>query len=76
MKTTPIQKAVNKCGGQSALAKALNVSRAHVNRMVKTGHVPSSQCKKIELLTGVTAEMLRPDIFRSLQHGTANQKNQ
>jgi len=66
MKISPIQKAVNKFGGQSALARALDVSRAHVNRMVLTGHVPSSQCKKIEKLTGVTAEQLRPDIFASL----------
>ena len=63
MKNSYIKKAVTKAGGQRALARALNVSAAYVNKMVKTGHVPAEQCRAIERLTGVTAKSLRPDIF-------------
>lgn len=67
MKKTPIEKAVEILGSQSALARALKVSRMHVCTMVATGRVPAKQCKKIEKATDrqVTAEQLRPDIFKA-----------
>ena len=50
---------------QTALGKELNMTRARVNHMVKTGDVPPIHCRHIEHLTGgvVTAERLNPFVF-------------
>lgn len=63
-----IQQAADVCGGQSALAKALGISKAAVNQWFKKEGkqrrpVPPLQCVRIETITGGTVKRkdLRPD---------------
>ena len=60
---TPIQQAVKKASGAKALSELLGVHVTYVYRMVRTNHVPVEQCKAIEESTGVSRELLRPDIY-------------
>jgi len=61
---TPLERAVQRAGGQTALAKALNKKQAHIwgwiNRDKK---VPAEQVIPIEKITGVPRYELRPDIY-------------
>lgn len=62
-----MKKAIRIVGSQSALAEAIAATRQQVWRMTSTGKVPASRCKAIEQATSgqVTAEDLRPDIFKA-----------
>lgn len=63
----PIDKTIKIIGSQAELARLLETSPPNVHKMLKTGRVPAKHCRKIESATGgaVTAEQLRPDIFRA-----------
>ena len=64
----PIQKAVAAAGGQTALAAICGVKQQQVwNWINRQGHPPAQYCYPIEAATGVSAEELRPDIFRTIQ---------
>lgn len=63
---TPIEKAVDIAGGQTALAAALGIKQAHVWNWLKRGTpVTASLCAAIERVTNgsVTRYELRPDVF-------------
>ena len=64
----PIEKAVQLCGSQKALAKKIDVTPVFVSQMV-TGakSIPARLCLPIENATEnrVTRYELRPDIFGS-----------
>lgn len=64
---TQIERAVEVCGGQSALARAIGgtIKQAHVWKWLRAGRPPAERCRDIERATGgkVTKEQLRPDIF-------------
>lgn len=68
MHETPIQEAVRKAGGQTALAKLLSVdgrkvSQGHVWAWLKRdGKPPEEVCPAIESVTGVACERLRSDV--------------
>jgi DNA-binding transcriptional regulator YdaS (Cro superfamily) len=61
----PISLAISRVpGGQKALAGHLDITPQAVNQWVKGSRpVPPRQALKIEMLTGVSAQRLRPDIF-------------
>ena len=64
MKRSAISKAVDVAGGQAALARMLGVSRSTVNSWVKKrNRVTAETAKKIEVITGIKREDLRPDLF-------------
>ena len=64
MKRSAIGKAVDVAGGQAALARMLGVSRSTVNSWVKRrNRVTAETAKKIEVITGIKREDLRPDLF-------------
>ena len=64
MKRSAIGKAVDVAGGQAALARMLGVSRSTVNSWVKKrNRVTAETAKKIEVITGIKREDLRPDLF-------------
>ena len=64
MKKSAIGKAVDVAGGQAALARMLGVSRSTVNSWVKKrNRVTAETAKKIEVITGIKREDLRPDLF-------------
>ena len=63
---TPIEKAVEVAGGQTALATSLGIKQAHVWNWLNRGTpVTASLCVAIERATGgaVTRYELRPDVF-------------
>lgn len=64
MKINPLQKAINIAGSQSALARAIGVTQAHIwNWLNRNKKVPASQVIKIEKAVGVSRHDLRPDIY-------------
>ena len=66
---TPLERAVDIMGGQTALAKAIGgtVKQAHVWNWLNgsRGRVPAEYCRAIETATKglVTCQQLRPDVF-------------
>ncbi|MEQ8034290.1 YdaS family helix-turn-helix protein [Xanthomonas sp. WHRI 6106] len=69
MDMTPLERAVEAAGGQSALARILAtetrvVRQGHVWAWIHRGHsVPAEFVIKIESATGVSRHDLRPDVF-------------
>lgn len=65
--TSPLQKAIDIAGGQTALGKAIGRRQSTVRTWLKRadGRVPAEAARDIERATSgaVTAEELRPDIF-------------
>lgn len=64
MKKQALKKAIKTIGSQTALAKALNVTQAHVwNWLNRDTQVTAEYVLNIEKLTGVPRYELRPDIY-------------
>lgn len=61
----PITKAVENAGGQSALARQLDVSPQAVQQWLKKGRAPAERVLAISKATGITPHELRPDIYPS-----------
>jgi DNA-binding transcriptional regulator YdaS (Cro superfamily) len=60
----PIEKAVQKAGGQAALAKKIGTSQAHVwNWIHRDCRVKAEYVLPIERATGVSRHELRPDLY-------------
>lgn len=61
-----LDRAIELAGGVIALAKHFNIDRQAVYGWKDRNRVPANRCADIELLTSgaVTAEMLRPDVFK------------
>ena len=55
--------AVDKGGGQSALARKLGVRPQAVQKWCALGRVPVLRVLAVEALTGVSRKKLRPDIY-------------
>ena len=72
---SPIERAVRAAGSQSALARILACTPQHVQKMCASGHVPASRVLKIESATGVSRNLLRPDLYPD-HSPTLNQKIQ
>lgn len=64
---TKLESAIELCGGQTALAKAIGVQQPHVWNWLNRSHgvVPAEHCIKIEEATGgkISRYDLRPDVF-------------
>lgn len=77
-----LQIAVEKAGGQTALASALSkrgraIKQAHVWKWLNSPSPdkspPAEYCPDIEAITGVRCEDLRPDVNWSVLRGTRQQ---
>jgi len=55
--------AVSQVGGQSALARKLNVRPQAVQKWCATGRVPPLRVLAVEAATGVARTALRPDLY-------------
>jgi DNA-binding transcriptional regulator YdaS (Cro superfamily) len=64
---SPIERACELAGSQSALARQLDCTPQNVQKMCRTGHVPSNHVLKIERITGVSRHELRPDLYPAEQ---------
>lgn len=62
---TAIERAINEVGGQTAMARLLNIRPQSVQSWVSSGSVPIARAVEVERATGgvVTRRELRPDIF-------------
>lgn len=63
---TPIERAVEVMGSQSALAKAINKTPAEISQWVNGRRpIPATICRAIEKAVSgaVTVNELRPDVF-------------
>ncbi len=60
---TAIEKAIEFCGGQKALGDEVGVSQPTVFYWKRKGKIPAEQVIKIEKITGIGREELRPDLF-------------
>lgn len=58
-----IQMAVLAIGGQSALARAVNVTPQAVQHWVKAGRVSHKKTIEVERVSGIPRHELRPDIY-------------
>lgn len=59
-----LKEAVEKAGGQTALATLINVRQSYVwNWLNRNKKTPADQVIKIEKATGVPRYLLRPDIY-------------
>lgn len=61
---TPLDRAIEHCGGLGRLADSLKVTYQAVQKWRKKG-VPAERCRDVEAVTGgaVTRYELRPDVF-------------
>ena len=60
---SPVKKAIDKAGSQSALARSLNITPQAVQRWVSNDRVPHMQVINIEKITGISRHELRPDLY-------------
>lgn len=59
----PLEKAIQKAGGQTALAELIGRSPQRINNWLRRGgKVPAEECPDIERATGISCEELRPDL--------------
>lgn len=64
MDNTPLERAVEKVGGQSAFARLHGVSQPSVWAWIKNGKpLPAEYVLKTEEVTGISRHELRPDIY-------------
>lgn len=55
--------AVDKVGGQSALARKLGIRPQAVQKWCASGRIPPLRVLAVEAATGVSRKALRPDIY-------------
>lgn len=60
---TALRDAVDKAGGQTALARAIGKTQGHISQWLRREYVPAEEVLKIEAVTGVSRHDLRPDIY-------------
>lgn len=58
-----LKSAVEKAGGQTALASAIGKTQGHVSKWLERGHIPAEVVLPIERVTGVSRHDLRPDLY-------------
>lgn len=71
---TGLNQAIEKAGGVSAFAKAINAPSVHAVKAWRLTRVPSDYCPVIERVTGVACELIRPDVEWSVLRKTKPQK--
>ena len=63
MNKTPLERAIEKAGGQTKLARDIGTTQQGIYYWLKKNKVPAEFCPKIEEATGISKHELRPDIF-------------
>jgi len=58
-----IRRVIDAAGGPSALSRQLNISHTSVYRWTQ---IPDTHLVKIEEITGIPREELRPDLFEGM----------
>lgn len=58
-----IDRIIKAAGGQSELARLLDIKQQSVHEWVTRGRVPAERVLQIERVTGVPRHLIRPDIY-------------
>ena len=58
-----IKKAASAYGGVTKLALALGITRSVLYFHIRDGHLPDKHIVRVERLTGVPRQELRPDLY-------------
>ncbi|MDC0003775.1 helix-turn-helix domain-containing protein [Porticoccaceae bacterium] len=68
---TPLERAINICGGQTALAKKIGVTPQAVQQWVSSGALPPKRVLQVELATNrrVSRVELCPDLYPEFDAG-------
>ena len=61
----PAKLASDACGSQRKLAKLLHIKPQAVNNWVKKGRIPAERVIAVEKVSGVSRNVLRPDLYRT-----------
>lgn len=64
-KPTAIERAVEKVGGQSSLARKLGLTPQAVQKWCACGSIPLDRVLDVEAATGVSRQDLCPEFFRA-----------
>ncbi len=66
-----VSDAIQRAGGQSAVARAFGVSQPSVWEWIQRGSVPAHRCLLLAEMAGIDVRTLRPDVFgkRNGNHG-------
>ena len=59
-----LERAWKALGSRGALAKALSISPSTISMWQTRGRIPSDQVLKVEQISGIPREQLRPDLYR------------
>lgn len=60
-----LSEAIDKAGGQTALAKAIGKTQGHISKWLEREYIPAEFVLPIEKATGVPRHELRPDLYPS-----------
>ena len=63
MNNSALRKAVEKAGGQTALANLIGKTQGHISKWLEREHLPAEAVLPIEKATGVPRHELRPDLY-------------
>lgn len=63
MSKEALKKAIEKAGGQTALAEAIGKTQGHVSNWLRRDKVPPEMVLPIEGATGISRHDLRPDLY-------------
>lgn len=58
-----LKDAIEKAGGQTALATSIGKTQGHISKWLERGRVPPEMVLPIERVTGVSRHELRPDLY-------------
>lgn len=61
---TPVDRAIEAAGGQTALANALGLKQGHIWYWAHRAHqIPAERVLDVERVTGIPRHELRPDLY-------------
>jgi DNA-binding transcriptional regulator YdaS (Cro superfamily) len=63
MSIEALKHAIDRCGTQSELARAIGKTQGHISQWLIRGKVPAESVLPIERVTGVSRHELRPDLY-------------
>lgn len=58
-----LRDAIERAGGQTALARRIGKTQGHISQWLRREYVPAGEVLKIEAATGISRHDLRPDLY-------------
>ena len=68
---TALNEAITKAGGLTAFTEAIEAPSIHAVKQWRIAGVPEKYCPRIERVTGIRCEALRPDVEWGVLRGTS-----